>query len=90
MDWSDKIIDLVAVAIIFAFAIKEFFSYLKGRKPQDTNKEVVSELKLMNSNHLHAIQECIEKGNCQLVATIHNDNTKMIEILGEINGKLSK
>ena len=44
----------------------------------------------MNENHLHSLKDAIEKGNERLVDVIHADNTKMIEILGEIKGKLSK
>lgn len=93
-----EILQLGAVAVLFLFAIKEFFGYLKVRKakedkPENENdnlKLILSELQKMNSNHLHSIEACIGTGNQQLVKTIHDDNTKMIELLGEIKGVLSK
>ena len=98
---TGDILQLGAVAVLFLFAIKEFFSYLKAKKQPALDKEkddkssevfkaIFQELQKMNSNHLHTIQGCIETGNRELVKTIHDDNIKMIEILGEIKGALSK
>lgn len=90
---DNSFLELGALGIILAFAIKEFFSYLKARKePSDKNgfnQAILSELQTMNNNHLHALQEAIEAGNRQLVETIHSDNTRMIELLGEIKGNLN-
>lgn len=102
---DDKLLELGTVAILFLIAIKEFFSYLKARKDvintnSDSNngsngaatilsKAILGELQTMNSNHLHTIQKCVEDGNRNLIETIHSDNTKMIELLGEIKGVLS-
>ncbi len=89
---SSNILQLGAVAIIFLFAIKEFFAYLKAKKNGNGaenskfNEAILLELQRMNSNHLHSIQEAIEKGNERLVDVIHGDNVKMIEILGELKG----
>ena len=104
MENLDKYIELGAVAILFLVFIREFFAYLKAKKQSqnqaqnqtngDTTsifaKEILNELQTMNGNHLHTIQKCVEDGNRNLIETIHNDNTKMIEILGEIRGVLSK
>lgn len=91
---TEEFIQLGAVAVLFLVAIREFFSYLKTRKNSDSgnglNGAILRELQTMNSNHLHALQETIESGNSRLVDVIHADNTKMIELLGEIKGSLRK
>lgn len=100
---EDRILELGTVAILFLLFIREFFAYLKVKKQESNNsngdgngianttlsKAILGELQTMNSNHLHTIQQCVEDGNSRLVETIHNDNTKMIELLGEIKGVLS-
>ena len=79
------------IGILFLFAMKEFFAYLKSKKNGNGfNQQIFEELRTMNTNHLHDIRDCIETGNRQLIDTIHDDNTKIIEILGRIDGKLSK
>lgn len=87
------ILQLGAVAILFAVSIREFFSYLKSRKNGSNGETnfnlIVSELQRMNNNHLHSIHEALEQGNSRLVDTIHNDNVRIIELLGEIKGGLS-
>lgn len=84
--------EIGAVAIIFIFCVKEFFSYLKTKKNggDGTAKAILGQLTKMNENHLHDLRNCIDSGNRELIKTIHDDNTKMIEILGRIEGKLSK
>ena len=80
--------------MIFLFAVKEFFGYLKSRKEGNGNgtspftEAIFKELQTMNNNHLHTLQETMEQGNARLVDAIHNDNTKIIELLGEIKGHL--
>ncbi len=90
-----EILQLGAVAVIFLFAVKEFFAYLRTKKTNGNgnsslNQAILSELQMMNENHLHALKDAIEKGNERLVDVIHSDNTRIIEALGEIKGKLSK
>lgn len=93
------LLQLGALAVIFFFAVKEFFSYLKSRnnKPENLTKEIFTELQVMNNNHLNSIKEAIEKGNDRLIVALnshsineHMDSMKIIELLGEINGKLSR
>jgi len=82
---------LGAIAIIFLFFIKEFFGYMKAKKSNgngDFNQAILDELRVMNSNHLHSIKTAISEGNEHLIETIHNDNTKIIELLAEIKGRL--
>jgi hypothetical protein len=95
---EQSVLQLGAVAILFLVGIREFFAYLKSKKDNTNgnngngyglNKAILTELQTMNSNHLHTIQKCVEDGNRNLIETIHNDNTKMIELLGEIKGVLS-
>ena len=77
--------------MIFLFAIREFFGFLRMRKNGNGfNKEILSELKNMNSNHLNDIHKALDDGNRALIDSIHDDNMKIIELLGEIKGKLSK
>jgi hypothetical protein len=87
-----EITQLGAVAIIFLFCIREFFIYIKQRKISPLNgsgKDILKELQLMNNNHLNEICEKMEEGNIRLINTIHTDNIKIVELLGEIKGKLS-
>jgi hypothetical protein len=88
-----EIIQLGAVAIIFLFCIREFFIYIKQRKAvsplNGSGKDILKELQLMNNNHLNEICDKMEEGNKALINTIHNDNIKIVELLGEIKGKLS-
>ena len=89
---EQNVLELGAIAILFLVGIREFFSYLKSRKESggnDLNNKILEELQLMNNNHLHTIQEVLEQGNARLIDAIHNDNTKMIELLGEIKGNLT-
>ena len=96
---ESEVLQLGAVAVLFLVGIREFFSYLKLKKDSETSgnggasttlsKAILGELQTMNSNHLHTIQKCVEDGNRQLIETIHSDNIKMIELLGEIKGILS-
>ena len=90
---TESILQIGAVGVLFLVAIREFFSYLKSKKSNGNdilNEAILKQLQLMNSNHLHSIQDAIEKGNERLIDAIHSDNIKMIEALGEIKGKLSK
>jgi hypothetical protein len=92
----EDLIQLGAVAVLFLIAIREFFAYLKTRKNGDGGNgnalsgAILNELRTMNSNHLHSLQKAIEDGNSRLVDVIHADNTKMIELLGEIKGSIRK
>lgn len=97
---TQDILQLGAVAVIFLFAVKEFFGYLKSRKESssadtlssagnDMSSLILKELQTMNTNHLHTLQETIEQGNARLIDSMHNDNTKIIELLGEIKGNIS-
>lgn len=94
---DQNILNLGAIGIIFVFAVKEFFSYLKAKKLENGtpgtnggptfNQAIFQELQKMNSNHLHSIKEAIETGNREIVAAINSGNLKMIELLGEIKGR---
>lgn len=92
-------LQLGTVAVIFLFFIKQFFDYLKAKKngseKKDTEVEnglsklILTQLELMNSNHLHTIQDRIETGNKDIVEAIHRDNTEIIKILSKIEGALN-
>lgn len=87
---GNELIQAGGVLALAALIIRELFTYLKSkdRGNGSFNEQIFKELQTMNSNHLHSIQEAIEKGNERLVDVMHNDNTRMIEILGEIKGRL--
>lgn len=83
-------LQLGALAIIFLFTIKEFFVYLRSKKVNGKNNDIVSELQKMNNNHLTSIQKAISEGNMQVVKAINEGNMKIIELLAEIKGNLNK
>ncbi len=90
---SPEQLNLGAVAIIFLFFLKEFFTYLKSRKNSPGNgfsKQILEELKTQNQNHLHTINQEMNTGFDRLAEIIHTDNTKIIELLARIEGRLSK
>jgi hypothetical protein len=92
---STELLQLGAVAIIFLVCIREFFIYLKQKKigspfSNGSGKQILEELQTMNNNHLHEICDKMEAGNARLVNTMHEDSMKIVELLGEINGKLSR
>ena len=87
----NEILQLGAVAIIFLFAIREFFAWLKSRNNKNGwDKKMFAELKLLNENHLNSIEKAIYEGNERMVDAINSGNQKIIETLGRIEGKLSK
>jgi len=91
---AEEYLQLGAVAILFAIAIREFFSYLKSKQVEKNGTGkfdalILKELQITNTNHLHSLKDIMEKGNYRLVDVIHADNTKMIELLGEIKGTLN-
>ena len=90
----EEYLHLGTVAVLFAVAIREFFSYLKSKQVEKNGTGkfdalILQELRTINTNHLHDLKDILEKGNYRLVDVIHADNTKMIELLGEIKGTLN-
>ena len=93
---EESLLQLGALGIILVFAIREFFAYLKSKGSSDTetkshvmSEAIFKELQTMNNNHLHTLQETMEQGNARLIDSMHSDNTRIIELLGEIKGNLS-
>ena len=82
---DETTLQLGAMGIILLFTIRELFAYLKAREqvksaPEASatfSKEILSELQILNNNHLHTLQD-----------SLHSDNVKIIELLGEIKGSL--
>lgn len=86
---NPQILQLGAVAIIFALAIKEFFGYLKTRKNGNGNYgKMIQQLKTMNDNHLRSIGQDINTGNDRIVDAIKDMHTDLAKELGEIKGRL--
>jgi hypothetical protein len=75
------------VAVIFLFAIKEFFAYLKSRK--DNPDSMAEQLKLMNTNHLAHMQQSMHD-LVELGKVNSRQHEDQIRILSLIEGKLSK
>jgi len=96
---STELIQIGAVGVIFVFAIREFFLFMRTKKNGNgnVNKQLLEAITKQNENHLHTIQETMEAivrdinaGNNRVVDSITNGNMKIIELLGAIKGKLSK
>lgn len=90
---NNDILNIGAVAVIFLFAVKEFFSYLKSRKDNESKpvmEDMLKELRVMNENHLHSLKDAINDGNARIVEAINDGTVKQIELLGEIKGKLDR
>jgi preprotein translocase subunit YajC len=71
-----------AVAIIFIFAIKEFFAFLKARKNNSNNGNIMKALKLIEDNHLGGLNNKIDKLDDKL--------DKVINILTEIKVRFDR
>lgn len=88
-------LQLGAIAIIFIFAVREFFAYLKVKKQCENsvgsgmNKQILKELQSMNNNHFISLTKAINDGNEKIVNAIHSKDGQMVEILGEIKGNLN-
>jgi len=88
----EKFIDLGGTVVVAGMAFWCMVQILKFKKNQSngTNKDILAELQLMNSNHLNEICKVMERGNKELIDTIHSDNIKIIELLGRIDGRLDR
>lgn len=93
---TPEYIQLGALAAIFALCIREFFSWLKSRNAgsddafnkQDYTLQILGQMEKIANNDLVHILKALEDGNKRLVDIIHEDNMKIIEVLGEIKGKI--
>ena len=79
------------IGILFFFAIREFFCYLKAKKTNgNTQSDLLDKVKLIESNHLKDILKAISEGNDRVVEAINENGKQQIQILGEIKGALSQ
>ncbi len=89
---ENTLIQLGAVAVLFAIAIREFFGYLKAKKTvgngENLNPKILKELQSMNDNHLCSIKDAVVDGNKEVVAAVNEGNLKMAEFIGEMRGRL--
>lgn len=89
MDISPETIAILGpIGVLFFFAIKEFFSYLKSKNSPALTDQIFKELQTMNNNHLHSIEDAVKAGNDRIVDALNSGMNKQIEILGRIEGKL--
>ena len=88
----NNIAEYSAIVVIVLFLIKEMFGFLKAKKTNGNgnNTKILLELQKMNQNHLEGIKTAINNSNRELIDAIRDDNMKIIELLGRIEGKLSK
>jgi hypothetical protein len=92
----NELLQIGAIGAVFYCAIREFFAYLRSRKQAENgqntgiNESMLAELQKLNGNHLHSIESAITTGNDRLIDAIHSDNLKIIELLGEIKGRLAR
>jgi len=81
-----------AMGIIFVFAIKEFFGYLKAKKNGNgvDYGKMAEQVKLIGDNHLNSIKEDINVGNDRIVDAINAMHTDLASRLGELKGKIDR
>lgn len=85
---------LVGVVSLATLIVREVFSYLRNKDSKNGNgnsahlQTIFQELRTMNTNHLHSIEEAIRDGNQELIKTLNDNNRQSVELLGRIEGKL--
>ena len=96
----DKYIELGAIGILFAIAIREFFAWLKTRKNGNGNgngfnKQLLDAITTQNQNHLTHINVSLDKmcadincGNDRVVKAITDMHIDLASRLGELKGKI--
>ena len=81
------------ICITFILTAGQCFKFWleNKKKPSGSgfDRKIYDELSLMNGNHLTTLQTTIVENNEELIKTITDGNTKMIEILARIDGRLS-
>lgn len=70
---------LLTAVVLF---IKGFWDYLKSKKGAngDLNQKILSELQLQNNNHLHTMQDCMDKGFTQMINKLDEIKEVLIRI----------
>lgn len=85
-----EIYQIGAVGVIFVFAIREFFLFLRAKRNSNGQNKLLDEVRLLNVNHLSSMKQTIKDGDTKIVETINTIGQKQIEILSRIEGKISK
>ena len=86
-----ELLELGAIALLFYFAIKEFFVFLKSKKPNRTN-DVKKDIALINqqlNNHMNDYNKCINRIE-DLVKENSNNIGYIKEAIISIESKLKK
>ncbi len=95
----NEYLELGAIAVVFLFSVKEFFTWLKSKKNGGNpfNQMLLDSVNKINENHLNTIQKTVGKicedintGNDRVVDAIHCMHTDVATRLGKIEGKLEK
>jgi len=89
-----KLAELGGTVLIAVVAMWVILQLEKRKNPLNgSTKDIIKELQLLNTNHLHDICARMDNGNDRTVEAIREVSSgqrQMIELLGEINGKLNK
>lgn len=79
---NENLLQLGTVAILFLLFIKEFFAYLKNKKSNNKNDEIVQAIKLLEENDLRCIKLKLEKLDDKL--------DRVVNLLIKIREKLGR
>lgn len=93
-----QIWDLSEVAIVsiagFYFFYRLIIAILDRKKNKveivtnGSGAKLLEQIKLLNTNHLTAIKDCIRDGDEKIVKAITDGDREKIALLGEIKGKI--
>ena len=86
-------LQLGAIGIICVVLIREVFGYIKTRKHGNgvaLNKEILEQMRLMNSNHLTTICREINVGNSNVVKAIEMMNKEIGDKIDKTNEGIAR
>jgi len=87
------------IVVVFGFIWLLYQQNKQKKQPLNNgmSKLILDELKIQNANHLQGISrqigelcDKINENNDRLIDTIHQDNQRVSQLLGEIKGILSR
>lgn len=90
---TNELMQLGALGILFALAIKEFFAYLKTRKnghSETVDNVIVAALNKLGDNHLNHVEMAVKEGDQKIVEKLNELQIKTLEVLIEIKERLPK
>jgi len=87
-------VELTAITAIVLLLIREgaslikYFGKNKNLGSDDIQLQVLGQMEKIANNDLVHITAAVQDGTKRIVDIIHADNIKIIEVLGEIKGKI--